>query len=149
MDVQGVYYVPRKKQKAIRVIEDLVRPNGIVLSHDFKTLYVGDHGGKKTWAYDVTGPGELANKRLIANLGSDGMSVDTQGCVYLTAQGAIHVIAPLLDPVDDGEMVYGQKIAELKMPEEPANCLLVGDTLYITARTGFYAVKTNRIGVTQ
>lgn len=149
MDVQGVYYVPRKKQKAIRVIEDLVRPNGIVLSHDFKTLYVGDHGGKKTWAYDVTGPGELANKRLIANLGSDGMSVDTQGCVYLTAQGAIHVIAPLLDPVDDGGMVYGQKIAELKMPEEPANCLLVGDTLYITARTGFYAVKTNRIGVTQ
>jgi sugar lactone lactonase YvrE len=150
MEVQGVYYLARGTNKPVRVIDDLVKPNGILFSADFKTLYVADLGANKTWAYDVDSPGKLSNKRLFFNLGSDGMTVDTQGSIYLTTQGAIHVISPLAEPMEvEDEEVYGSKIAELKMPEAPANCLLVGNTLYVTARKGFYSVETNRTGIRQ
>ena len=64
----------------------------------------------------------------------DGMCIDTNGNLYATAGGGIHVF-------DKG----GSKIGVIATPENPANVCFGGekyDTLFITARTGFYSVKT-------
>lgn len=135
LDVEGVYYINRSG-KLSRVIDDLKRPNGLIFSPDFRTLYVADQAGGETYAYDVAGDGKLANKRLFAKVGSDGMSMDIYGNVYVTWAGSVIVFNK-----------SGKEIDRIKPPEGPANCLLVGDTLYITARTGFYSVKTNSKGV--
>jgi len=135
LDVEGVYFISRDRTLT-RVADDLVRPNGIILSPDNKTLYVADNADSKIWAWDVVGEGKIANKRKLADFGSDGMTIDTAGNVYLTWDGSIIVISPV-----------GEEIARLKMPEAPANCTLVGNTLYVTARTGLYSVQTNTQGL--
>jgi gluconolactonase len=135
MDVEGVYYLAREGTLT-RLVDDLVRPNGIVLSPDEKTLYVADQGAGLIWAYRVLEPGRVAEKRKFAELGSDGMSVDNAGHLYLTWAGSVIV----LDSA-------GSEVDRLEFPEAPANCLLVGDTLYVTARTGFYCVRTNMQGL--
>lgn len=137
LEVEGVFYVNRGGKISL-VADDLVRPNGLILSPDFKTLYVADAAAGKIWSYDIVKPGELDSKQLFADVGSDGMSVDTDGNIYLTWRGSIIVYSG-----------GGEKIAELKMPEAPANCVLVGSTLYVTARTGFYKVETNQTGLVE
>lgn len=135
MEVEGVYYLNRSG-KLSRVVKDMTRPNGVIFSPDFKTLYIADTSEKKVYSYDVVGEGKLANKKEFADAGSDGMSVDIYGNIYLTWQGSI--------------LVYnrdGKQIDQLKTPEAPANCVLAGDTLYVTARKGFYSIKTNSRGV--
>ncbi|MEE2640723.1 MAG: SMP-30/gluconolactonase/LRE family protein, partial [Planctomycetota bacterium] len=135
MEIEGVYHVSRGG-KITRVVDSLSRPNGILFSPDFKTLYVADTAKKKVFAWDVVGDGKITNQREFADAGSDGMSVDRMGNLYLTWQGAI--------------LVYnrsGERIDRLEMPEAPANCVLVGKTLYVTARTGFYSVPVQVMGV--
>ncbi|MEC9092175.1 MAG: SMP-30/gluconolactonase/LRE family protein [Planctomycetota bacterium] len=134
-ELEGVYYINRGG-KIFRVVKEMTRPNGVIFSPDFKVLYVADTSEEKVYAFDVVGDGKIANKRKFAEAGSDGMSVDVYGNIYLTWQGAILVFNPA-----------GKEIGRLKMPESPANCVLVGETLYVTARTGFYSVETNSRGV--
>src|SRR4051812_34694246 len=88
-DVQGVYYLTPDRKTLTRVVDDLKQPNGIIGTPDGKTLYVADIGAGKTYAYDVEGDGKLANKRLFCKLGSDGMTIDAEGNVYLTGKGVI------------------------------------------------------------
>ncbi len=71
----------------IRVIDDLVQPNGIVGTPDGKSLFVADIGGNKTWEYSINRDGSLANKKLFCEMGSDGMTIDVQGNIYLTGTG--------------------------------------------------------------
>ena len=61
----AVYYVP-PGGTAIRVADDVARPNGVMLSRDEKTLYVNDTGGIHTYAFDVRPDGFLANRRVFA-----------------------------------------------------------------------------------
>ncbi len=134
MEIEGVYYYSRRK-KVSRVIDDIERPNGVILSNDGKTLYVADTGGKKIYAYDVTGEGTITNKREFAQIGSDGMSIDERGNIYATWQGKVWIFSP-----------EGKELAQIECPEGPANCTLGGpngNTLYITARTGFYSIDLN------
>lgn len=127
---EAVYYATLAEGKARAVVTDFVRPNGLVFSPDKKTLYIADAGGGKTYAFDVTGAGQLANRREFAPIGSDGMTIDSLGRVYLTWKGDVWVFGS-----------DGKELARLACPEGPANCKLVGRTLYITARTGFYAIE--------
>lgn len=71
--------------------EDL-RTNGIVFSPDDKVLYVTNGAG--VVAFDVVGPGKLANRRDFAKLdsGGDGMAVDTEGRVYVTINAGVQVL---------------------------------------------------------
>jgi len=126
-----VYYITPDRKSVIRVIDDLKKPNGVVGTADGKRLYVADPGAKKTYGYDIQEDGRLADKKLFCEYGSDGMTVDEQGNVYLT-WGAVLVFSP-----------QGKKIDEIKCPERPANVVFGGKdrkTLFITARTGLYAV---------
>jgi len=131
-DGEHVYYLSPDRKKVIRVINDMVRPNGIVGTADGKKLYVADHGGNKTWVYKINPDGTLSNKRLFAPEGSDGMTIDKEGNVYLTTD----VVAVYNK--------HGRKIEQIVVPEQPANVCFGGPdkrTLFITARTSLYAVR--------
>ena len=134
MEVQGLYYIDRKG-KLSRVADDLPKPNGVILSPDGGTLYVADTEAKKIFAYDVEAPGKIARKREFADTGSDGMSVDKLGNIYITSDDIV-AFGP-----------DGKEVLRLTPPEKPANCLLSGKTLYVTARTGFYAIELEVEGV--
>lgn len=132
MDIEGVYYVNRGRQVK-RVIDDLIRPNGVQLSNDGKTLYVSDTGANRIFAFDVKGPGNLANKREFAGIGSDGMTIDEQGNLYLTHGPSVHILNP------DGET-----ISKIDFPTNPANVTFAGEgnrTLFVTARPAVYSVE--------
>ena len=70
-----------------RVVSDMTRPNGIIGTPDGKMLYVSDIDGKKTWSYTINSDGSLSDKKLFCELGSDGMTIDDAGNVYLTGHG--------------------------------------------------------------
>ena len=131
-DGEHVYYLSPDRKKVIRVISDMVRPNGVIGTRDGKTLYVADHGGKKTFAYTINKDGTLSDKKLLAPEGSDGMTIDNEGNVYLTTN-AIAVYNK-----------NGEKIETIEVPEGPANVTFGGkdkQTLFITARTSLYAIR--------
>jgi gluconolactonase len=69
------------------VVDDLRQPNGIIGTPDGRTLYVADIQGTKTYAYDIQADGTLKGKRLFCAVGSDGMTLDSSGNVYLTGRG--------------------------------------------------------------
>ncbi len=86
-DVRGVYYVSPDRKRLTRVIDDMKQPNGIIGTPDGKTLYVSDIDGGETYSYHIQPDGELTNKKLFCKLGSDGMTIDNEGNVYLTGKG--------------------------------------------------------------
>ena len=78
---------------SLRVVTTHVR---IVGTPDGKILYVADLGAGKTYAYDIQADGTLAGKRLFCELGSDGMTIDEEGNVYLTGHGFLAGSSPIL-----------------------------------------------------
>jgi gluconolactonase len=133
-DKQAVYYLTPDGKTLTRVIDDFQQPNGIGGTPDGKILYVADMGGRKTWKYDVQEDGSLKNKTLLCNVGSDGMTMDNQGNLYLTS-GGIQVF--------DKD---GKKIEQIPSPEnqQPANVAIGGkehNILFMAARTGVYTLK--------
>ncbi|HIQ20565.1 MAG TPA: SMP-30/gluconolactonase/LRE family protein [Planctomycetes bacterium] len=127
-----VYYLPPRGGAIVRVIDDLVKPNGVVGTPDGKLLYVADAGGGKTYVYRIQPDGSLTDRKLIAPVGSDGMTLDEQGNLYLTRK-VVHIYAP-----------DGRKLGEIAVPEAPSNVCFGGRdrrTLFITARRGLYAIR--------
>lgn len=136
-DGMHVYYLAHGAKKLTRVIDNMKRPNGIVGTKDGKLLYVTDEGGNQTFVYNVDKPGSLGERRLIADKGSDGMTLDELGNLYLT-NGSVWVYSP-----------EGKLLQEIKGPEKAANVCFGGadrKTLFITARTGFYSIKMRVAG---
>jgi gluconolactonase len=138
-EVQGVFYLAPDRKTLRRVADDLEQPNGVIGTPDGKTLYVADIRAKKTYAYDIQPNGDLQDKRLFCNLGSDGMTIDNEGNVYLTGKGVT---------VFDAN---GQQIAHLPVPERwTANVCFGGQdrhTLFITASQSVYGLRMRVQGV--
>lgn len=132
-DGRHVYCLSADRQTLRRVTFDLVQPNGITGTPDGKTLYVSDIRAGKTYAYDIQPDGALTNRRLFCELGSDGMTIDTQGNVYLTGKGVI-----VFDKT-------GKQIEHIPVPERWTGNVSFGGkdhrTLFITASTGFYSIR--------
>jgi gluconolactonase len=139
-DGQHVYYLKPDRKTVIRVTEDLIQPNGIIGTPDGKLLYVADIGAGKTYVYNINEDGTLANRRIFCEMGSDGMTIDNEGNVYLTGQG-VTVFNPA-----------GEQIDHIDIDERwTANVCFGGkdqDTLFITASKSLYAVKMRTKGVT-
>ena len=139
-DGQHVYYLAPDRKTLIRVTDDLVAPNGIIGTPDGKLLYVADIGASKTYVYTINADGTLSNKKLFCDMGSDGMTIDNEGNVYLTGNG-VTVFNPA-----------GEKIEHIKIREPwTANVCFGGkdqDTLFITASKSLYSVKMRTRGVT-
>ncbi len=138
-DGEHLYFITPFHDSVYRVGDDFKRPNGVLGTPDGKTLYVADPGAQKTYSYTVESPdeGTLANKKLFADIGSDGMTLDNRGNLYLT-WGTVQVFNP-----------GGKKIADIKFPEKPSNICFGGKdgkTLYVTARTGFYSLDMQVAG---
>lgn len=138
-DCQGVYYLAPGQKKLVRVVNDLQQPNGIIGTPDGKTLYVADIMGNKTYAYNIEQDGTLSHKRLFCELGSDGMTLDSAGNVYLTGKGVT-----VFDKT-------GKQIAQIPVAEDwTANVCFGGKdghTLFITASKGLYGLRMRVKGV--
>jgi gluconolactonase len=137
-DGEHVYYLSPDRKKVIRVIDDMIRPNGIIGTPDGKLIYVADHAGRKTFVYTINSDGTLSDKKLFAPEGSDGMTIDNQGNIYLTTR-----VVAVYNP-------KGEKIQEIELPERPANVTFGGkdkQTLFITAQTSLYSIKMQVKGV--
>jgi len=137
-DCQGVYYLSPDYKTLTRVVQDLEQPNGIIGTPDGKRLYVADIKAGKTYVYDIQQDGTLANKKLFCSLGSDGMTIDSEGNVYLTGKGVIVFNAK------------GEQIQQIEVPERwTANVTFGGKdrkTLFITASKGLYSIRTRVTG---
>jgi len=138
---QQVYFLP-KGGAPRRVTEDLQQPNGIVGTPDGKQLFVADIKAKKVFAYAIQPDGSLAGKRLFCEMGSDGMTLDADGRIYLTNKEGVYVY--------DAAGVF---LGVIKIPEGwSANVCIGGpkkDTLFVTASKGFYAVPLKVKGTPQ
>ena len=82
-----VYYLAPDYKTLTRVIDDMKQPNGIIGTPDGKLLYVSDIGAGKTYRYRIQPDGSLKEKKLFCELGSDGMTIDSAGNIYLTGKG--------------------------------------------------------------
>ncbi|HVK13311.1 MAG TPA: SMP-30/gluconolactonase/LRE family protein [Gemmataceae bacterium] len=131
-DKKALYHVAADGN-VTRVDDDFGQPNGLVGTPDGKTLYVADIGRGKTFAYDIQPDRTLKNRRLFCSLGSDGMTLDEEGNVYLTGRGVI-----VFDKT-------GNEISKIAVPEGwTANVCFGGadrKMLFITAGKGLYSIK--------
>lgn len=134
-----VYYISPDQKKFVRVIDDYKQPNGIIGTPDGKTLYVADIGASKTYRYSIQADGSLKDKKLFCELGSDGMTIDNEGNVYLTGKGVF-----VFDP-------SGKQIEHIDVQEPwTANVCFGGKdqhTLFITASKSFYSMAMRVHGV--
>ncbi len=138
-DVQGVYFLTPDRKKLIRVADDLETPNGLIGTPDGKTLYVADLKAKKTYSYAIEEDGLLSDKKLFCEMGSDGMTLDNEGNVYLTGRG-VTVFGSA-----------GKQIAHIPVDAGwTANVCFGGrdrQTLFITAKEYFFGLQMRVKGV--
>jgi gluconolactonase len=131
---QQVYFLGADRKTLRRVTTDLVQPNGIIGTPDGKKLFVADIKAGKTYSYEIQPDGSLTNKTLFCESGSDGMTLDTEGNLYLTGRGVI-----VFDKT-------GKHIGTIEVPERwTANVSFGGrehSTLFITASKGLYSIQT-------
>ncbi len=130
---QYVYFFDMKTKKATPVATDLKQPNGIVGTPDGKTLYVADIGAGKTYSYAIQPDGTLTNKTLFCEMGSDGMTLDAEGNVYLSGKGVT-----VFDKT-------GKKLTNIPIPEPWTGNVKFGGKdrrlLFIAASKKVYGVK--------
>jgi gluconolactonase len=140
LEKQNVYYLPAGRMQAVVVADDLKQPNGIVGTPDGRYLYIADLGAGKTYKYTIGAEGGLSGKTLYVSQGSDGMTLDEKGDVYLTGRHGVTVYDPA-----------GRKIAEIGVPEDWTGNLCFGGRdrkqLFITASKGLYIIRMRVKGV--
>jgi gluconolactonase len=136
-DKTAIYYID-STGNVKRVIDDLAKPNGLVLSPDGTKLYAVDTKEKYIYSWDVTSDGSVSGKQSLAELEigldsyADGMAVDINGNIYVATDKGIQVFSP-----------EGVAITIIEVPEQPSNCDFGGPdfkTLYITAHTNIYSI---------
>ena len=129
-----------------RVIDDMQTPNGILITPDDRTLYLVDHnpqpdGARTLVQYDASDDGSWHFARTLADFGTDhggdGMALDVEGNIYLTAgsgeKAGVYVIAP-----DRGQIGF------IPTGEIAGNCTFGGpdlQTLYIAASASLYRIR--------
>jgi gluconolactonase len=158
----------------VEVTHDVEKPNGIAISPDQKTLYVADHnngtdridpvapvpkkGAMKVYAFPL-GPDGLVNgeRKMLVDFGdeegSDGMTVDTEGRIYLAARTPSRPGILVIDP-------SGREVAFIKTADpqtgvrepvgNPSNVDFgIGEmknVLYVTIDKSLYRIKLNATG---
>jgi gluconolactonase len=131
---EEVFYLSPDRKLLKEVTDDLKKPNGITGTPDGKQLIVSDIGAGQTWRYDIRPDGSLTNKSLFCEMGSDGMTIDDEGNVYLTGHG--------LTVFDKS----GKRIEHFDIREPWTSNVSFGGkdrrTLFITASTDLYSIQT-------
>ena len=134
---KNLYY--RNQTGTITKLETFVQPNGIIGSEKLKRLYVSDINAGKTYVYQILGEGKLSAKKLFCEMGSDGMTLDSKGNLYLTGKGVTVFNKK------------GEKISNIPIPEEWTSNVTFGgennSTLFITASKSVYTLQMNVSGI--
>lgn len=135
IEVERVYYLPPDRQSVRVAADNFVRPNGIIGTPDGKTLYVADIGDRKTYRFRIGSDASLSDPVVFAEMGSDGMTLDAQGNLYLTGRG-VTVFNPA-----------GEQILQIPVDQRwTANVTFGGKdrkTLFITAMNSVYTLAMN------
>ena len=131
--VEGLYYLAPGGKQLVMLDSTLNQPNGLVGTPDGKYLYVAEAKANRILRYDIQTDGSLSNRKVFADMGSDGMTIDDRGNIYLTGDGVT---------VFDKD---GHKIAHFPIPEDwTANVCFGGkehNILFITASKSVYTLK--------
>lgn len=126
------------------------RPNGIAFSPDFQTLYVAQSDGKQPiWkSFGLKPDGTLQSGKVLASAAEfygkvpgspDGLTVDQQGNLWVTAPGGVWVLTP-----------QGKVLGKILTGQATANCTFGGPDgswLLITADMYLCRVKTKTRGM--
>jgi gluconolactonase len=135
---QEVYLLAAGSTNPVCVTEDLKKPNGITGAPDGRKLFVSDIGAGQTWSYDIQPDGTLTNKTFFCALGSDGMTIDATGNLYLTGHGVT-----VFDRL-------GKQIDHIDVPEKWTGNVCLGGkdrkTLFITASKSLYSIHLRVAG---
>jgi gluconolactonase len=135
LDGEQVFHLSADGKNLTRVTSDLTKPNGITGTPDGKTLFVADIGADRTYRYDIQPDGSLSNKVLFCAKGSDGMTIDEQGNIYICGHGVT---------VFDKS---GKQTEHIDVAEPwTANVSFGGrdhKTLFITASKCLYSIRLN------
>ncbi|MDX1636437.1 MAG: SMP-30/gluconolactonase/LRE family protein [Balneolaceae bacterium] len=133
IEEERVYYLPPDRGELRIAADGLVKPNGIIGTPDGTKLYIADIGDQKTYSYRIAEDGSLTDRSLFADMGSDGMTIDENGNLYLTGDGVTVFNAS------------GQQIEHIEVPGDwTANVTFGGpnrETLFITAGTAVYTIE--------
>lgn len=139
--VTGVYRIDDGR---VSLVDGTVRqPNGIVLSPDGRTLYVGGNLDDTIFAYPVAADGTTGARRVFARMdGPDGATVDCAGNIYWASfdDGEVHVFNPA-----------GQELGTVSAGRNTTNAAFGGPdgrTLFVTSgRTGDFGLFSVRLAV--
>jgi len=133
LDSEQVFFLSADGQTLKQITSDFNKPNGITGTPDGKKLFVADIGASRTYSYDIQTDGMIANKQLFCKMGSDGMTIDDQGNIYITGHGVT-----IFDKT-------GQQIEHIDIKEPwTANLSFGGpdhQTLFITASKCLYSMR--------
>jgi gluconolactonase len=149
LDYSGVFMI--KNGKVTVVSKDLGGPNGLAFSPDEKYFYVSNwdirdiHHTKTLWRYEVNTDGTLKNGKIFYDFNFteddealDGIKVDRAGNLFVSAPGGLWILS-----------AEGKLLGKIVTPERPANMAWGdedGKTLYLTAHTSLYKIKTTTGG---
>jgi gluconolactonase len=146
----AVYYIP-PGGRAIRIEDKMIRPNGIQLSRDQKTLYVSDSNGAEIIAWDIQPDGLVRNRRAFASLTgrsprdnglggirtfADGMTIDSDGRLYVATGGGVEVLSE-----------QGKHLGTIPIKCPPADCQNLAfsgpgkRTLYVGGAGSLYKIE--------
>ena len=146
----AVYYVPPGGMP-IRIEDKMIRPNGIQLSRDEKTLYISDSNGVHVIAWEIQPDGRVRNRRDFGMLEgrsnrdnglggvktfADGMTIDNEGRLYVTTGGGIEVLSP-----------EGRHVGTIPVRCPPADCQNLAfsgpekRTLYVAGAGSLYRIE--------
>jgi gluconolactonase len=143
--VSGVYRID-PDGKVIRVVSDLQKPNGILISHDQQYMYISDRGTQQLHRYRVEDDGSLTHQDIIytfADRGIDGMAIDQQGLIYGAAGTGKTTGVYVVDP--EKKRVVGFK----PFPATAFNVCFGGEkgrTLYVCSGGSVYAMEVQNRG---
>lgn len=133
IEQENVYYLSPDYQTVTVAATGFVRPNGIIGTANGKKLYVADINDRKTYVFSIQSDGTLTKRKLFTEMGSDGMTLDHKGNLYLTGKGVT---------------VFnrrGKKIGNIAIDENWTSNVTFGgedlQTLFITAMKSVYTLK--------
>ena len=139
IEEERAYYLSPDKKSLKVAAAGFVRPNGIVGTGDGKTLYVADINDNKTYAFRINPDGILTDRRIFTEMGSDGMTVDSKGNVYITGRGVTVFNSK------------GEQIEHIAIDEPWTTNVCFGGTdrktLFITASKSAYTLRMNMKGL--
>ena len=111
---------------------DLARSSSVLEAFPGKPFYTSDEYGDRLVKMQVSADGKLSNLKYFIEEAEFGSAVDNDGNIYI-ANGQVYIYDKT-----------GHRTGEIKVPERPSSIQFGGKdgkTLFITARSSFYAAS--------